>query len=228
MRVQMTGGVLAAMLIAGSAQAVPLSFTKLDGVTGGDIANTAVFKADLSAIDGIIASIIIRDSGLPSGSSPGQFSGFDLDAIKISATDCATAACAAAAVGLDVFSFLGSSVVFTPGTQAAPADPKLFGTNAAGTGLDNGVATLGAFDGESSTVTPDGFISLGDNGVIAFNLTSAISGLGYFLYIGEVGDNGEVAASDIQVLPTRVPEPGMLGLLGIGIAGFGLMRRRAA
>ena len=115
-----------------------------------------------------------------------------------------------------------------PGRRGPAAGPKLFGTNAAGTGLDDSVATLGAFDGESSTVTPDGFISLGDNGVIAFNLTSAISGLGYFLYIGEVGDNGEVAASDIQVLPTRVPEPGMLGLLRIGIAGFGMMRRRAA
>lgn len=228
MRMKMIGGALAMTMIAGAAQAVPLSFTKLTGVTGGDIAGTAVFKADLSSIDGVIAAILIRDSGMPSDSSPGQFSGFDLDAIKISATDCADAACAAAAVGLDVFSFLGSNVVFTAGTQEAPTDPKLFGTNGAGTGLDNSVATLGAFDGESTTVTPDGFISLGDNGQIAFNLTSTIFGFGYFLYIGEVGDNGEVAASDIEVLPTRVSEPGMLGLLGLGLVGIGALRRRTA
>ncbi len=41
-----------------------------------------------------------------------------------------------------------SGVIFTPGAQRAPADPKLFGTGPTGSTV-NPVATLGLFDGES-------------------------------------------------------------------------------
>ena len=40
----------------------------------------------------------------------------------------------------------GSSV-FSPGTQRPPFDPKLFGTDATGTAIDQAVATLDLFDG---------------------------------------------------------------------------------
>ena len=53
---------------------------------------------------------------------------------------------------------------------------------------------------------------------------SAISTAGLFLYIGEVGDNGDVAAGCIEV--TRVPEPGTLGLLGLVLLGLGLIQRK--
>lgn len=218
----------ATLTLASVAQAVPVTLTKLSGVTGGTAAGTAVYKADLSSIGlATILSIGIRDNSSMLGGSAGQFSGFDLDAIKLSTTDCLTAACAAGAAGLSVFDFL-SGVLFTAGSQRAPVDPKLFGTDASGALLDDAVATLGFFDGESSTVTPDGFLSMGDNGTIDFNLTAATSTSGLFLYIGEVGDNGEVAAGAIVVrdTPQRLPEPGSLALLGLAAGGAAFARRR--
>jgi len=210
------------------ALAAPITLTKLTGLAGTadpSFAFTAVFKANLGGIGAEILSITIADSGTTTGGSGGQFTGFDLDAIKLSTTDCATAACAAGATGLNVFDFL-SGVVFTPGTQRSPVDPKLFGTGSTGATVDNLIATLSAFDAVSSTTSPFGFVSIGDGGIISFNLTSPVSTTGLFLYVGEVGDNGETAASSITVGSNRVPEPGTLALLGIGIAGLAAPRRR--
>ena len=91
--------------------------------------------------------------------------------------------------------------------------------------MDNSVATLGVFDGESTTAIPGafGFISIGDDGVIAFNLTALVDTAGLFLYIGEVGDNGEVAACSVTVGPGRIPEPTTLALL---VAALGALIRR--
>jgi len=217
------GTAMAAM--AASAGAASVSLTKLTGLTGGTLAATGVYKADLSTVGlASILSLGIRDNSSGLGGAGGQFSGFDLDGVKLSTTNCATAACAASAVGLSVFNFAAAH--FVPGTQRAPADPKLFGTDATGLAVDDAVARLGLFDGESSTLTPDGFLSLGDNGSIDFNLSAALSTLGLFLYIGEVGDNGEVAASDITVRDTnRAPEPGAAALVLLALAAAGLARR---
>ena len=217
----------AALALASAAHAVPVSLTKLTGLTGGALAGTAVYKVDLSSVGlTTILSIGIRDNSGLLGGAGGQFSGFDLDAIKLSMTDCADAACAQGAAGLAVFNFT-TGTIFSAGTQRAPADPKLFGTDASGTALDNAVAELGLFDGESSTVTPDGFLSLGDNGIIDFNLTAATSTAGLFLYIGEVGDNGEVAAGSIIVRDTTsVPEPAGMALFGLAAAGLASWKRR--
>jgi hypothetical protein len=210
-------------LACSTLSAATLSFTKLDGLVGGTPAATAIYRAslgDATTLD--VLSITIEDNSAGLGGSPGQYSGFDLDAIKLSTEFCTTASCASSAAALPVFNFAGG-VVFTPGAQRAPADPKLFGTGPTGNTLDNSVATLGLFDGNAITgPTAFGFISLGDNGKISFNLTASLAPAGVYLYIGEVGDNGEVAASGISVssrpVTPEIPEPGtwMLSLLGLG------------
>jgi hypothetical protein len=211
-----------------AAQAVPVTLTQLTGLTGGTPAATAVYKADLSSVLGSLLSISITDNSGGIGGSPGQFSGFDLDAIKLSLVDCATAACAASAAGLSVFDFAGASF-FSPGSQRPPADAKLFGTGPAGNTLDDAMATLSLFDGNSTTgPTAFGFISMGDDGKIGFNLSSAVDTAGLFLYIGEVGDNGEVAKSGIDVSQgPLVPEPETYALMLAGLAVVaGVARRR--
>ena len=216
----------AATLLTGAAHAVTVTLTQLTGVTGGTLAATGVYKADLTSVGiGSILSIQIADNSSGLGGAPGQFSGFDLDAIKLSTTNCASAACAGALVGLSVFDFVAGTT-FNPGAQRTPADPKLFGTNGTGSAVDNAVATLGSFDGESSTVTPFGFLSMGDKGTISFNLTAAVATAGLFLYIGEVGDNGEVAAGSITVNSNRVPEPGSFALAGLALLGVAASRRQ--
>lgn len=217
------------LLAASAAHSVPVTFAKLTGSTGGSPAATAVYRADLDSLGFDIASISIADVSGGFGGAAGQFSGFDLDAIFLSTTLCTDAACAAGLTGLSVFDYSTAGTVFTPGTQRAPTDPKLFGTDVSGSNVDNVVATLGTFDANSTTAIPgaDGFVSMGDFGQIAFNLSALVSTSGLYLYIGEVGDNGEVAASAITVSdrPVATPAPAVAALFGIGLIGVAVRSR---
>lgn len=195
-----------------------LSFTKLSGVTGGAPAETAVYRADLSGLGlATVESLSIQDSNSGIGGSPGKFSGFDLDALKLSNSLVNDASLVNGLAGLAVFDFSPLKTFFFPGTERPPVDSgNLFGSS--GGNLDNSVATLGSFDGNSTTdASAFGFISLGDGGKISFNLTTPVSTAGLFLYIGEVGDNGEVAAGTITASDVAVPIPATSYLLGAGL-----------
>jgi hypothetical protein len=205
-----------------TARSAPVTFVKLTDATGGSPALTAVYRADLSSV-GItnLFSITITDNSFGLGGASSQFSGFDLDAIILSTTSVDSATEAAGLAGLAGFDYSPTGTFFTPGAQRPPVDPKLFGTGPGGTTVDNSVATLGLFDADATTAIPGafGYVSMGDGGTLSFNLTSAIPTDGLFLYIGEVGDNGEVAAGNVVVSDqpiSPIPEPSAVILFGVG------------
>lgn len=195
----LAAALLATGLGTGVAHATPISLTKRAGIAGGTVAATAVFRADLSGAGiGTLQSITIRDNSFGIGGSAGQFSGFDLDAIILSTSSCDTALCVAGLSPLSAFNY--SSGVILPRAHSALRPIQLFGTGPTGSTVDNAVATLGLFDGESiAGPGADGFLSLGDGGKISFNLSSALSTTGLYLYLGEVGDNGEALAGEITI-----------------------------
>lgn len=220
----------ASLLMGGAVQAadIPLSFVQLTGTVA---QGTTIFRADLSGLSmEDIASIRLTDSNSQLGGSPGAFSGFDLDAIKISSTLAATAGDASAALGLNVFDFSPTGTLFSPGTQRAPAAPKLNGTDASGTQVDAAFATLGAFD---AVFFAEGSVTLGDGGSIGFNLSSPVDGDGLYLYVGEVGlGAGEgldalITVSTTPITPS-IPEPGTYALMGLGLLGLAAASRRRA
>jgi len=170
-----------------------LDFTLLTGEVGGSPAGTVVYRAQLSPSDTVtlLKTLTISDNGSGLGGSTGRFSGFDLDAIKLATTSVDTAAAAVALAGLNVFDFTASGAVLTAGAQRPPVDQAgLFGT--VGGSVNNAVATLGAFDANSTTTAAaNGFVSLGDGGRVTFNLTQVLDlTTPLYVYIGEANDTG--------------------------------------
>lgn len=218
-------GAFIALSLGGSAafaDTAEVSFVRLSGSVA---QGTAVFRADLSELSfADFSSITLVDSNSMTGGSSGQYSGFDLDAIKVSSTFATTAAQASAAAGLNVFDFSPTATLFTPGTQRTPADIKLNGTDNSGLNVDNAWATLSAFD---AIFFGTGSVTLGDGGRVAFNLISAAPTLDRYIYIGEVsGDAGENIAGSLLVSTSPVPEPGVwaMFLAGLGTLSFRFRR----
>ena len=185
------------------ATSIPVTFTKLTGHTAGLRKITAVYRADLSGLPlTSIHSITIIDNSDGLGGRRGRYTGFDLDAIILSNTSVARASSVQSLTTLPLFDYTPRGTMFDPGRQRPPIASRLFGTYSSGGGVDNAIATLGSFDGKGGWLYglgTDGFISMGDRGVLSFNLTTSVSLDSLFLYIGEVGDNGEVVAGEILI-----------------------------
>ncbi|MCU0561341.1 MAG: hypothetical protein MUD16_14255 [Desulfobacterales bacterium] len=118
------GCIVLAAFIAAPAAAVPITFVKLAGLTGGSPAHTAIYRADLSSISFDILSISISDNSFGIGGANGKFSGFDLDAIKLSSTFATSASDAAALMGLGVFDFSAAGALFTPARPTCAGGPE--------------------------------------------------------------------------------------------------------
>lgn len=185
---------------------VTLNFTKLDGLTG-ENNETAVYRADLSNLGIDIQSLLIADSNSKTGGALGKFSGFDLDAIKVSSTLITSAKEVNGLPSLDVFDFSPTGIVLSSGTQRpstdpnAPVKPELFGVvNGV---VNNSVATLNNFDVNATIENRTGAVSLGDSGKIGFNLKNTLfQGNPLYLYIGEGGSTeqvNELASGQISV-----------------------------
>jgi hypothetical protein len=187
---------------------INLNFTKLNGLAGSGY--TAIYRADLSGLGFDLQSLTIQDGSFGLGGATGQYSGFDLDAIRLSRTLIDDASSVTYLSGLDVLDFSPSRTLFSPGTQRSPEDaPNLFGS--IGTTVNQGLATLNSFDAVFDFWEGwQGFLSLGDGGRISFDLTSAVETVNpLYLYLAEVGDNGELAAGSIVASssPVITPEP---------------------
>jgi hypothetical protein len=208
-------------LAAGNALAVDLLFTKLTGLTG-DVKGpfTAVYRADLSATGlASINQIIVTDTSGGSGGASGQYSGMDLDGVFISDTAVDDATLVGGLALAAVFDYSAAGTAFAAGTQRAPADPDLY--NVPGGAIDFAAASLGAMDAVG-VIPGSGYFSMGDGGALTLNLTSAIDpSVHRYLYVGEVGDNGETFTA------AAVPEPSTVILAGLGglALAFGCRRR---
>jgi hypothetical protein len=173
-------------------QDVKLNFEKI-----GTIFGTGFYRADLSNLGFDLNSLTIQDSGSTVGGSPGKFSGFDLDGIKLSNTLLTSANDINSLPGLNVFDFSPLGTVLTPGTQRSGGFEDIDLNGTVNGLINNSYATLQNFDSDGFD---PGFFSLGDGGKVGFNLTNSVSTQGpLYLYIAEVGDNGEVASGNISV-----------------------------
>ena len=124
------------------------------------------------------------------GGSPGKFTGFDLDAIRLSNKLITKATDVNLATPIDVFDFSPVGTIFTPGTQRSPIDPSIPDLDGTINGyINNGTANLAEFDNRND----GGSVSLGDNGKVGFNLTTPVptDKQPLYLYVGEASDNGE-------------------------------------
>ena len=189
-----------------------LELKQIDGRLGADN-GTGIYRADLSKVNtASIASIIIYDEGGETSGMQGYLTGADIDALKISSSLCDNAICVNSASTTIPLDFSLSNTIFSPGYQEGTSDFALYGTDAGGFNLNNSIATLEVFDGRDhiSSTQPNGFISLGRRGAIAFNLVNPISPGSLYLYVGEVGANEEisvvVSSSSISAA-SLVPNP---------------------
>jgi Ca2+-binding RTX toxin-like protein len=182
-----------------------LKFTKLPGVKNA----SGIFVADVSNLGFDLKSLTFADSGSLYGGAPGKFTGFDLDAIRLSNKLITKAEDIDSATAIDVFDFSPVGTIFTPGTERPTSELNLIGElqGTVNGYVNNGTANLAEFDYLGfSGGTGKGSVSLGDNGKIGFNLTSTVptDKQPLYLYVAEADNNGEtpdglISASNREV-----------------------------
>ena len=208
------------------AQASTVTTSNVEQLTGKVNDFSTVFKYDLSTIGlSSLTGINIVDRGDLGGTLGSSGTGLDIDAVLISTVDCADAACVAGLASAAAFDF--DNLSFTAGTILD--HDWLFGAAADGS-VDPALATLGAFDASTSTMT--GWLSFGLDGSLALDLLTSLSLTGgqFFLYVAEAGMTGEFDAERIQFVGEDDvlvnPVPAALPLMLTGLAGFAAARRK--
>ncbi len=183
---------------------VPLTFTKI-GSTGG----VDYYRASLTDIGVDLRSITLKDSNTELSGAGGVASGFDLDAIVISdnmLTSVSSADDLNFMFKYNVFDYSSAGVTITPGYQSVPNNGFDYGPDLQGSinGLINGdFASLDRFD--------SGYLSLGRGGSVGFDLTSSLPATGpLYVYVAEVGANGENLVGTINASPDTIQPTGDL------------------
>jgi hypothetical protein len=111
-------------------------------------------------------------------------------------------------------SFGGNVTGFFLGPVSSVDFISVFAGDAGG---DTDTVTLRGFDALNNLVASSSF-----TGISAQSLSIAGAGIVRF----EILQTGLIAFDNFRFEPTRVSEPAMLGMLGLGLAAFGLARRR--
>ena len=233
----MSRSILAALLAAcaltaGAASAATVTPTfENTGVTAAD--GTTIFRANLVGL-GLerIARIALTDANSGIGGSGGAFSGFDLDAIFLDVDGGRTTT---------ADQFYASGFDFTAGTVRAGTELDVSNTagalngSASDTAVDEAFATLNVLD---AVFFGSGSLTLGDGGSLVARFSPDVAvGSSLFLFIGEVGFDGESLSAGIEVSdvttpteppvqPAPVPLPASALLLAGGLGGLGALRRR--
>jgi hypothetical protein len=177
----------------------------------GQVGQTSIYRADLSALVGTVSSVTIVDQGAPVGSS-GIFSGVDVDFVVFDADGDPTT------TGDQLVPLTSAATAVTPGVVRTASDGSpsayqptadhpgpLFGLEADQT-IDHATATLGTRDGTYwegvyfDVDHSDGWVSLGQGGALraAFGLLG-LTGESMYLLIGDAGPPAETLGADVEI-----------------------------
>ncbi|MBU2991588.1 choice-of-anchor L domain-containing protein [Octadecabacter sp. 1_MG-2023] len=174
---------------------------------------SSIFRADLSFVGTVLNSITIADDGDGLGGGLGVFSGLELDALILS-RQLVTAEDLANGIDLndptqferlDVFDYASAFSQFTPGSIRSGGGITPVDTQGTENGIiDLSIARLGEFDYGG---TNDGSFTMGDGGVVGFDLTTSVDTDGpLYLYVAEGGATEELTAS-ITASDSRLAAP---------------------
>ncbi len=222
------------LMIATQVGAIPVAMSPYS-VAG----QTRIFRGDLSGLGvGSVYSAKITDAGALGGQT-GVFSGSDIDFVLLDADG------NLATTGDQTLPYQTAATYVTPGSIRTPtpyvstaSHPGiLFGLNADGS-IDFATATIGVRDASYnpnlelfSVNGSDGWVTIGDTGMLYASFLNTPIGSGLWLFVGEAGLAGqgstELLGAGVEINPDPiVPVPGALVLAGLGSILVGALRRR--